>query len=118
MRGAMQKTDLFNYSQAFVEHGYKELSMPALDGRSINLALSHRGIRALDEAGISDEISKIMIPMEGRMMHDPNGKLTFQPYGREGQTINSISRRKLNELLMSLGEEPERFLSHWVLSNR
>lgn len=78
-------------------------------GRSINLALSNRGLRALDEVGLTAEIKKAAIPMHGRMMHDRQGKLTFQPYGREGQFINSISRSNLNIVLMdkaaSLGVE-------------
>src|SRR5690242_1083181 len=54
-------------------------------GRSINLALSNRGLHALDEVGLTSEIKKAAIPMHGRMMHDRLGKLTFQPYGKEGQ---------------------------------
>jgi kynurenine 3-monooxygenase len=73
-------------------------------GRSINLALSNRGIRALDEVGLSSEIKKAAIPMNGRMMHDRAGKLTFQPYGKEGQFINSISRSNLNMVLMDKAE--------------
>jgi kynurenine 3-monooxygenase len=73
-------------------------------GRSINLALSNRGLRALDEVGLTDEIKKAAIPMHGRMMHDRLGKLTFQPYGKEGQFINSISRSNLNMVLMDKAE--------------
>ena len=73
-------------------------------GRSINLALSNRGLRALDEVGLSSEIKKTAIPMHGRMMHDLQGKLTFQPYGKEGQFINSIARSSLNMLLMDKAE--------------
>ena len=74
-------------------------------GRSINLALSHRGLRALEETGVDQQFRSIMIPMKGRMIHDADGKLTFQPYGKEGQTINSVSRRKLNEELMTVAEQ-------------
>src|SRR5258706_327350 len=73
-------------------------------GRSINLALSNRGLRALDEVGLTNEIKKTAIPMHGRMMHDRLGKLTFQPYGKEGQFINSISRSNLNIVLMDKAE--------------
>src|SRR5882757_2365481 len=73
-------------------------------GRSINLALSNRGLRALDEVGLTAEIKKAAIPMHGRMMHDREGKLTFQPYGKEGQFINSISRSNLNIVLMDKAE--------------
>ena len=50
-------------------------------GRSINLALSTRGIHALREAGLWGEIANIIIPMRGRMMHSVTGELTFMPYG-------------------------------------
>src|SRR5687768_12513759 len=74
-------------------------------GRSINLALSNRGLRALDEIGVTNDIKRLAIPMHGRMMHALNGALTFQPYGKEGQFINSISRRALNALLMDVAEK-------------
>ncbi|HEY0742153.1 MAG TPA: NAD(P)/FAD-dependent oxidoreductase [Chryseosolibacter sp.] len=73
-------------------------------GRSINLALSTRGIRALEEVGLADELKRVAIPMNGRMMHDIHGNLTFQPYGKEGQYINSISRSNLNVVLMNEAE--------------
>jgi kynurenine 3-monooxygenase len=74
------------------------------DGRSINLALSNRGIRALEEIEIMEEVKKIAIPMHGRMMHDPKGNLSFLPYGKKGQFINSISRKTLNEVLLDRAE--------------
>lgn len=73
-------------------------------GRSINLALSRRGIKALEDVGVIEEVNKIMLPMEGRMMHSQNGELTFQPYGKEGQHINSISRGNLNKILLEKAE--------------
>jgi len=74
-------------------------------GRSINLALSSRGIRALEEIGLADVIRQTAVPMNGRMMHDRQGKLTFQPYGKEGQFINSVSRSGLNKALMTEAEK-------------
>lgn len=74
------------------------------EGRSINLALSTRGIRSLAEVGIFDRIEQIAIPMHGRMMHDRTGNLSFLPYGSSGQYINSISRSGLNEILMDHAE--------------
>ena len=74
-------------------------------GRSINLAMSDRGLRALEVAGLADDIRAIAIPMKGHMMHDVNGTLTFQPYGKEDQAINSVSRGELNKKLMTLAEE-------------
>ncbi|MBK6378397.1 MAG: FAD-dependent monooxygenase [Chitinophagaceae bacterium] len=74
-------------------------------GRSINLALSDRGIKALEEVGLMDEIRKICIPMHGRFMHNADGSTAYQPYGKEGQFINSVSRGELNCRLMDLAEE-------------
>ena len=74
-------------------------------GRSINLALSDRGIKALEEVGLMDEIRKICIPMHGRFIHNADGSTAYQPYGKEGQFINSVSRGELNKTLMSLAEK-------------
>lgn len=74
-------------------------------GRSINLALSDRGIKALEEVGLMDEIRKICIPMNGRFMHNADGSTAYQPYGKEGQFINSVSRGELNCKLMDLAEQ-------------
>ncbi|GAB2825938.1 FAD-dependent oxidoreductase [Ferruginibacter profundus] len=74
-------------------------------GRSINLALSDRGIKALEEVGIMEEIKKIAIPMHGRYIHNADGSTAYQPYGTEGQFINSVSRGELNKMLMDLAEK-------------
>jgi kynurenine 3-monooxygenase len=74
-------------------------------GRSINLALSDRGIKALKEVGIADDVLGIAIPMHGRYIHNVDGSHAFQPYGKEGQYINSVSRRDLNCKLMDLAEQ-------------
>ena len=74
-------------------------------GRSINLALSTRGIHALTQAGLWDEMRKIVIPMKGRMMHSVTSQLTFQLYGKnEAEVINSISRAELNISLITAAE--------------
>ncbi len=74
-------------------------------GRSINLALSTRGIHALKQAGLWGEMQKIVIPMKGRMMHSSDSKLTFQRYGKDDfEVINSISRAELNIALMNAAE--------------
>jgi len=74
-------------------------------GRSINLALSTRGIHALRAAGIWGEMQKIIIPMRGRMMHSVAGDLSFMPYGKDAtEVINSISRAELNIALMNAAE--------------
>ena len=72
-----------------------------IGGRSINLALSDRGFKALEYAGVADEIRKMCIPMYGRKMHDLEGNLTFQPYGKEDEAIYSVSRGGLNQTLMN-----------------
>jgi kynurenine 3-monooxygenase len=74
-------------------------------GRSINLALSDRGFKALEGLGIAGSIREIGIPMHGRVMHDIEGNLTYQPYGKEGQSIYSVSRGGLNCRLMDLAEK-------------
>lgn len=74
-------------------------------GRSINLALSDRGINALKEVGIADEVLKIAIPMPGRLIHHLDGSTVLQPYGKQGQAINSVSRGELNKKLMDLAEQ-------------
>lgn len=74
-------------------------------GRSINLALSDRGFLALEKVGLVDEIKNIGIPMHGRFIHNVDGSTAFQPYGREGQYIYSVSRGALNMKLMDIAEE-------------
>jgi len=75
-------------------------------GRSINLALSTRGIHGLKQAGLWERMRSIIIPMKGRMMHSIAGELTFQPYGKnETEVINSISRAELNMALLNAAEE-------------
>src|SRR4051812_34979844 len=64
-------------------------------GRSINLAMSHRGWKALDGAGVGDEVRQIAIPMDKRAIHIGDD-IKFQPYGKEGESIYSISRGVLN----------------------
>lgn len=73
-------------------------------GKSINLALSNRGWKALDAVGVGDEIRQMAIPMYGRVMHDLSGNLTHQPYGKEGQAIYSVSRGGVNAKMMDIAE--------------
>jgi kynurenine 3-monooxygenase len=69
-------------------------------GRSINLALSLRGIHALQEVGLADEVLSDSVLMRGRMIHGRDGSLTFQPYGRDDtEALHSVSRAGLNRLL-------------------
>ena len=82
-------------------------------GRSINLALSDRGWRALETIGISEDIKKVAIPMYRRVMHDVQGNLSFQPYGQEGQAIYSVSRGGLNKALLDLAEAQPNVTLHF-----
>lgn len=74
-------------------------------GKSINLALSVRGWTALKGAGVDKDVESIAIPMTGRIMHSEAGEKTYQPYGKEGQAIYSISRGGLNAKMMDIAEE-------------
>lgn len=73
-------------------------------GRSINLAISERGLHALAQVGLSDAVLRIATPLHGRMIHPVEGSLAFQPYGRKGQSINSISRAALNQALLDAAD--------------
>jgi kynurenine 3-monooxygenase len=72
-------------------------------GRSINLAMSNRGWKALDGVGVGDAVRQIAIPMDKRAIHLVD-KLNFQAYGQEGEAIYSISRGLLNRKMIDLAE--------------
>ncbi|HEX8639240.1 MAG TPA: NAD(P)/FAD-dependent oxidoreductase, partial [Pyrinomonadaceae bacterium] len=75
-------------------------------GRSINLALSDRGIAALREIGMDEYMLRDAVPMRGRMIHSVDGKTKLLPYsGREGEYINSVSRAGLNVALIDEAEK-------------
>src|SRR6187401_1894190 len=74
-------------------------------GRSINLALSDRGWKGLKGAGIEEEIRKVAIPMNGRVIHNLSGQMAFQPYGEKGQAIYATSRGLLNCVMMDEAEK-------------
>ncbi len=77
-------------------------------GRSINLALSRRGIHALEQVGLQETVMQLAIPMKGRMVHALDGDQTFVPYGqKESEVINSVSRAELNKVLMEAAEASE-----------
>src|SRR5271154_2291688 len=72
-------------------------------GRSINLALADRGIHALKMAGVFPDLEAALLPMRGRLIHDPGGRTSLQPYGqRPNELIYSISRHKLNQALLDV----------------
>lgn len=75
-------------------------------GRSINLALSSRGIRGLQQAGVFARVEPLLMPMRGRMIHERNGDLNLLPYGqREHELIYSVSRADLNRILIETAIE-------------
>lgn len=74
-------------------------------GRSINLAISTRGLTALEQVGLADDVLARALPMRGRMLHSLDGSTEFQPYSPDGeQAINSISRGELNAVLLDAAE--------------
>lgn len=77
-----------------------------LGGRSINLALSHRGWKALKKIGLEKAAAQIAIPMKGRMIHHLDSTTDFIPYGKDDQAIYSISRGHLNRIMV---EEADKF---------
>ncbi len=74
-------------------------------GRSINLALSHRGWKALKKIGLEKAVEKIAIPMKGRVIHDVAGNTSFFPYGNESQAIYSVSRGDLNKIMVEKADK-------------
>jgi len=87
----------------------------AEEGRSINLALSERGLHALGQVGLADAVLAHAVRLPGRMIHAVNGARAFQPYGRKGQGINSVSRSDLNRTLLDAAEResPVRIRFGW-----
>lgn len=73
-------------------------------GRSINLIVTSRGIKALRDLGLWEEVKTITTPVYGRMMHALDARLTYQPYGTESECNFSVSRAELNCKLMDLAE--------------
>ena len=77
-------------------------------GRSINLALSDRGLKALDMIGLKEKVSEEIIPMHGRMIHPSEGENAMYSYsGRKGEYINSVSRGGLNMTLLDEAEKSD-----------
>lgn len=92
------RVDVFERRPDSRQAGYK-------GGRSINLALSDRGWRALEAVGVAEAVRREAIPMYRRVMHAVDGTLTTQPYGTDGQAIWSVSRGGINMALMSEAEK-------------
>lgn len=78
-------------------------------GRSINLALAARGIKALETAGLFERIKPLLVPMPGRLLHSPDGELTYLAYGSRSNEVNwSVSRSGLNLALIDAAVETGR----------
>ncbi|WP_456437995.1 FAD-dependent oxidoreductase [Psychroserpens sp.] len=83
-------------------------------GRSINLAFSDRGNKAMKLVGIEDKVNALCIPMNGRMLHDKEGNTFLSNYsGRDHEYINSISRGELNGLLLTEAEKHSNVKIHF-----
>ena len=83
-------------------------------GRSINLAMSVRGLHALQNLGIADEVMSKVVAMRGRVIHPVAGPTVFQRYGKDdSECIYSVSRADLNKLLMTFAEKSNRVKFHF-----
>jgi len=102
------KVDVFERRPDFRQKAF-------VGGRSINLAMSDRGWRALKGIDLDDQMAEIALPMYGRMVHNEAGKTNFQPYGNEGQAIYSISRGMLNLKLVNATEPDPKVNYHFNL---
>ena len=106
--GALMATYLgkAGYDVELYEQRPDQRKIGAFGGKSINLAVSARGIHALDEIGIAEKVLESAIPMRGRVIHSPSGGLSFQPYDKDpARCINSISRAGLNMALLDAAEQ-------------
>lgn len=83
-------------------------------GRSINLAVSTRGLTALREVGLEERVLEQAVPMRGRTMHAVDGTITFQPYSKDpAECIQSISRGGLNQLLIEEADTHDNVSMHF-----
>ena len=98
-------------SNAVLKFSYSPVDQTV--GRSINLALSYRGIQALAAVGLEEKVMANAIPMRSRMIH-PIGKQPYTiPYGTRGECINSVDRTNLNELLLTAAESQPNVSLHF-----
>ena len=86
------------------EGRHDERNEPSYYGRSINLAISHRGISALKRLNLDYVVQERAIPMKARMIHNRDGSLKEIPYDPDGRCINSIERAGLNNFLLDKAE--------------
>lgn len=93
------------YSVTLLESRKDLRREPDLGGRSINLALSCRGLTALYEAGLLEQTKGILVPMRARAIHQENGELLLQDFGRHREEyINAVRRHDLNSVLLTVAE--------------
>lgn len=88
-------------------------SIKVAPGRSINLAMSERGWTALKKVDLEDEIRGVGIAMPGRMIHLENGEKVYQPYGKDGEAIFSVSRNGLNRKLLEIASREPNITFHF-----
>lgn len=74
-------------------------------GKSINLTLCNRGLKALDGAGVGQIVRNISVPVYGRLIHQEDRKLEYQPYGNNQEALYSVSRNQLNRVLLDYAEK-------------
>lgn len=102
----------FNVTVYEMRQDLRETDISA--GRSINLAFSDRGNKAMKLVGIEDKVKALCIPMNGRMLHDKEGNTFLSNYsGRDHEYINSISRGELNGLLLTEAEKHKNVTIHF-----
>lgn len=92
------------YQVAVFERGTDPRTHNLNVGRSINLTLCERGLKVLDRVGVGSAVRALTVPVYGRLVHDVEGKLTFQPYGNHREAIYSIERNDLNKVLLDFAE--------------
>ncbi|MEZ5500318.1 MAG: NAD(P)/FAD-dependent oxidoreductase [Steroidobacteraceae bacterium] len=93
------------HSVRIFDRGADPRTQPLLGGRSINLALAARGLRALSAAGLTRSVQPLLVPMRGRMVHEGKAAPRLLPYGqRPHEVIYSVSRRELNLLLIAAAD--------------
>src|SRR5690606_6694089 len=92
------------YDVTIYEHRPDMRKQSISAGKSINLAMSNRGWKAIELAGLKNDIEAIAIPMKRRFLHQVDGQQQFQAYGKNDEAIYSVSRGDLNKKLMDLAE--------------